>query len=127
MAQRLVRTICPHCKAPQTLSLEYLQTIGFPKEHIHSTTFYKGTGCEECRQLGYQGRNGIHELLVVTEAIRPLVMQRAPSTAIAMKAVEGGMETLRDDGWIKVMNAATTVEEVLRVTQSEEHMKALVD
>ena len=53
--------------------------------------------------------------------------QRAPSTAIAMKAVEGGMETLRDDGWIKVMNAATTVEEVLRVTQSEEHMKALVD
>ncbi len=127
MAQRLVRTICPHCKAPQTLSLDYLQSIGFPKEHIHSTTFYKGTGCEECRQLGYQGRNGIHELLVVTESIRPLVMQRAASTTIAQKAIEDGMETLRDDGWIKVMNAATTVEEVLRVTQSEEHMKSLVD
>ena len=63
----------------------------------------------------------------MTESIRPLVMQRAASTTIAQKAIEDGMETLRDDGWIKVMNAATTVEEVLRVTQSEEHMKALVD
>ncbi len=127
MAQRLVRTICPHCKAPQKLSPDYLHQIGFPEQHIGTTTFYKGTGCEECRQLGYQGRNGIHELLVVTEAIRPLVMQRAAATSIAQKAIENGMETLRDDGWIKVMNAATTVEEVLRVTQSEEHMKSLLD
>jgi type II secretory ATPase GspE/PulE/Tfp pilus assembly ATPase PilB-like protein len=105
----------------------YLRKIGFPAQDIASTTFYKGTGCEECRMLGYQGRQGIHELLVVTEALRPLVMQRAPASNIAMKAMEGGMRNLRMDGWHKVKKGITTLEEVLRVTQSEEHMKSLVD
>jgi type II secretion system protein E len=127
MAQRLVRTICPHCKTPQQVDPEYLRKIGFPAHEAASVTFYRGLGCEECRMLGYQGRQGIHELLVVTEAIRPLVMQRAPASNIAQKAVEGGMKNLRQDGWLKVKNGITTLEEVLRVTQSEEHMKSLVD
>jgi general secretion pathway protein E/type IV pilus assembly protein PilB len=127
MAQRLVRTICPHCKTEQNVERDYLLKIGFPEEDIHTTKFYKGVGCEECRQLGYQGRTGIYELLVVTDPIRSLVMNRAPSTAIAAKAVELGMRTLRQDGWKKVKDGITTIEEVLRVTQTEEHLDLIED
>ncbi|MEN9674132.1 MAG: hypothetical protein RIS76_28 [Verrucomicrobiota bacterium] len=126
MAQRLVRTICPHCKVPQKVDYDYLVRIGFPEHEIASTTFLKGIGCEECRQLGYQGRTGIHELLVVGEAIRPLVMNRAPSSDIAHLAKNLGMRTLREDGWRKVKAGVTTLEEVLRVTQTEEHVRSLL-
>ncbi|HAB19049.1 MAG TPA: secretion system protein E, partial [Verrucomicrobiales bacterium] len=126
MAQRLVRTICPHCKTPQKVDRDYLLRIGFPEHEIVSTIFYKGIGCEECRQLGYQGRTGIHELLVVDESIRPLVMNRAPASNIAMAAKNQGMRTLREDGWRKVKAGITTVEEVLRVTQTEEHVRSLI-
>jgi type II secretion system protein E len=126
MAQRLVRTICPHCKTPQRVDHEYLGKIGFPADQIESTTFLKGVGCEECRQLGYQGRTGIHELLVMSEAIRPLVMNRAPATTIAAMARQQAMRTLREDGWRKVRLGITTIEEVLRVTQTEEHVKGLI-
>lgn len=127
MAQRLVRTICPHCKAPQQIEKDYLLRIGFPEAHINTTTFYKGGGCDECRQLGYQGRTGIYELLVLTEEIRPLVLNRTSASMIAQKAIEQGMLTLRMDGWEKVRAGVTTIEEVLRVTQSEEHLAALMD
>ncbi|MCS7089733.1 MAG: ATPase, T2SS/T4P/T4SS family [Verrucomicrobiota bacterium] len=125
MAQRLVRTICPLCKAEQKVEKEYLQRIGFPVSDIETARFYHGLGCEECRQLGYQGRTGIYELLVVSEPIRSLVMSRAPASTIAQKAVELGMRTLRADGWNKVKEGITTIEEVLRVTQIEEHLDAL--
>jgi general secretion pathway protein E/type IV pilus assembly protein PilB len=127
LAQRLVRTICPHCKTPQRVERNYLRKIGFPENEIDTTTFYKGAGCEECRTLGYQGRLGIYELLLVTEAIRPLVMSRAPASTIAHEAIKNGMRTLRVDGWNKVKEGKTTLEEVLRVTQTEEHMKSLVE
>ena len=126
MAQRLVRTICPHCSQPQRIDREYLLKVGFPEDEIDSTDFRKGVGCERCRQLGYQGRTGIHELLVVTEAIRPLVMNRASAAAIGDVARRQGMRTLRQDGWRKVKAGVTTVEEVLRVTQTEEHVKGLI-
>ena len=70
---------------------------------------------------------GIYELLILNEAIRPLVMNRAPASTIAQRAIEQGMRTLRTDGWNKVKLGLTTLEEVLRVTQTEEHMKSLVD
>lgn len=127
MAQRLVRTICPHCKTEQKIERDYLLKIGFPPEDIDTAVFYKGMGCEECRQLGYQGRTGIYELLIMSDAIRSLVMNRAPSTAIAQKAIEQGMRTLRQDGWKKVKAGITTVEEVLRVTQTEEHFDLIED
>ena len=126
MAQRLVRTICPHCSQPQKIDRDFLVRAGFPEDEIDSTVFRKGVGCEQCRQLGYQGRTGIHELLVVTEAIRPLVMNRASAAAIGDVARRQGMRTLRQDGWRKVKAGVTTVEEVLRVTQTEEHVKGLI-
>jgi type II secretory ATPase GspE/PulE/Tfp pilus assembly ATPase PilB-like protein len=127
LAQRLVRTICVHCKVEQKVSRDYLLRIGFPEAEIETAKFWKGTGCEECRQLGYQGRMGIYELLILNEAIRPLILQRAPASTIAQKAIELGMRTLRTDGWNKVRAGQTTIEEVLRVTQTEEHLKSLVD
>ena len=127
MAQRLVRTICKHCSKEQKVERDYLLRVGFPEAEIETTKFYKGTGCEECRQLGYQGRTGIHELLVVTEAIRPLIMSRAPASTIAQRALEQGMRSLRTDGWEKVKNGTTTIEEVLRVTQTEEHLSSLLE
>ncbi|MBI5799336.1 MAG: type II/IV secretion system protein [Verrucomicrobia bacterium] len=127
MAQRLVRTICPKCKVEQQVERDYLARIGFPADEVATTQFMRGTGCEDCRMLGYQGRQGIHELLLVTEALRPLIMNRAPASAIAQRAQQDGMRTLRTDGWKKVQAGITTIEEVLRVTQTEEHLKALME
>src|SRR6266568_2568130 len=127
MAQRLVRNICVHCKQEQKVERDYLRRIGFPAHEIETAKFYHGAGCEQCRQLGYQGRLGIYELLILHEAIRPLILNRAPATTIAQRAIDHGMRTLRLDGWNKVMAGRTTIEEVLRVTQIEEHLKSLVD
>ncbi len=127
MAQRLVRTICPHCKAEQKVERDYLLKIGFPEEEIATTKFMRGAGCEECRGLGYQGRLAIYELLVLNEALRPLILNRSSSTTIAQKAMDQGMRTLRTDGWTKVKNGITTIEEVLRVTQIEEHLDSLAE
>ena len=124
-AQRLVRTICPHCKTEQKVDRDYLRKIGFPENEIETAKFWHGVGCENCRQQGYQGRKGIYELLIVTEALRPLIMNRASATTIAQRAIEAGMRTLRTDGWKKVKEGTTTIEEVLRVTQMEEHMETL--
>ena len=124
-AQRLVRTICPHCKTEQKVDHDYLRRIGFPEADIGVAKIWHGAGCEECRQQGYQGRKGIYELLIVTEALRPLIMNRANATTIAQRAIEAGMRTLRTDGWKKVKEGTTTIEEILRVTQMEEHMESL--
>ena len=127
MAQRLVRTICPHCKTEQKVERDYLLKIGFPEEEIATTQFMRGAGCEECRGLGYQGRLAIYELLVLNEGLRPLILNRSSSTTIAQKAMEQGMRTLRTDGWNKVKQGITTIEEVLRVTQIEEHLDSLAE
>src|SRR5687768_11343923 len=117
---------CHINKTEQKVERNYLRKIGFPEDEIETAKFYKGAGCEACRQLGYQGRMGIYELLLLNEAIRPLILNRAPSSTIAQRAIEQGMRTLRYDGWTKVKAGLTTIEEVLRVTQTEEHLAALV-
>lgn len=122
MAQRLVRTICKNCSTPQSMELNYLRRIGYPEKDIASTVFRKGVGCEQCRQQGYQGRMGIYELLLVTEELRTPILARSPSSTISQIAIEQGMRLLREDGWDKVKQGLTTVEEVLRVTQVEQHL-----
>jgi type II secretory ATPase GspE/PulE/Tfp pilus assembly ATPase PilB-like protein len=111
----------------QKVERDFLRKINFPEKDIETAKFWRGAGCEDCRQLGYQGRMGIYELLILNEAIRPLVMNRAPASTIAQRAIDEGMRTLRTDGWNKVKAGLTTIEEVLRVTQTEEHMQSLVD
>ncbi len=126
MAQRLVRTICTSCRQEQTVDPAYLKRIGFPEEQTASAKFYKGLGCDDCRQFGYQGRTGIYELLVLNDEVRPLILSRAAASAIAERAINGRakMRTLRMDGWLKAVNGTTTLEEVLRVTQTEEQRTA---
>lgn len=127
MAQRLVRTICPHCKTEQKVERDYLKKIGYPEDQIETARFWRGVGCEACRELGYQGRMGIYEILILTESLRPMILNRAAASTIAQRAMEEGMRSLRVDGWRKVNAGLTTIEEVLRVTQTEEHMNALAE
>jgi len=127
MAQRLVRTICPSCITEQIVDRAYLQKIGYPAADIATARFWRGVGCEECRQLGYQGRKGIYEILMMTEAIRPLILNRSQLPRLPRRPSRKAMRTLRMDGWKKVKARETTLEEVLRVTQTEEHMKSLVE
>jgi general secretion pathway protein E/type IV pilus assembly protein PilB len=123
IAQRLVRTICPDCRQLTGYPVDYLKEIGA----LVSPTFkyYKGAGCESCRQTGYRGRTAIYEICVLTEGLRRLVISKAPGTDLKQRATFDGMETLRQDGWRRVGLGQTTVEEVVRVTQSDEGIAEL--
>lgn len=117
IAQRLVRTICPHCKEPVEIPLESLMELGVREEDIQDGfRAYRGKGCSKCDYRGYKGRTAIFEMMEVDEGIRELVLRRAPATEIKRQALSGGMRTLRDSGILKVKRGITTVEEVLRVT-----------
>src|SRR3954463_7499273 len=120
IAQRLVRTICPECKTLAGYPVEYLHELGvtFPPDF----KFYRGTGCDHCRQTGYQGRVAIYEICVVTEPLRRLILQKRDGSELKQCAIAQGMETLRHDGWRRVGQGITTIEEVVRVTQTDEVM-----
>ena len=124
MAQRLVRTICPECKAEQEVSKDYLLKVDFPPTQISTAKFWHGTGCDVCGERGYQGRTGIYELLQNSEAIQALVIDSAAATVIGQQARSEGMLTLRDYGWNRASAGVTTIEEVLRVTQAAEDLEA---
>lgn len=113
LAQRLVRVICPFCKKPFTVPPEIADKVQLPETVV---TYY-GTGCEECRFTGYKDRTGIFELMVMTEGIRHLVLEKSSSDVIRQIAVSQGMQILRECGWQKVKEGITTIDEVLRVTQ----------
>jgi len=118
IAQRLVRTICQDCKAETGYDVDYLKEIGapFPKD----MKFYKGAGCDHCRHTGYRGRAAIYELCMITQPLQRLVIKKATGADLKARATLDGMSTLRTDGWRRVLNGQTTVEEVVRVTQVDE-------
>jgi general secretion pathway protein E/type IV pilus assembly protein PilB len=121
IAQRLVRTICPECSEEVEYPADYLAEIGFPVKEL-GTKFMRGKGCEQCRHTGYQGRAAIYEICVVTEPLRKLIMQKKDGGELKQCAIAEGMETLRQDGWRRVARGNTTIEEVVRVTQTDEVM-----
>jgi type II secretory ATPase GspE/PulE/Tfp pilus assembly ATPase PilB-like protein len=121
IAQRLVRTICPECAEKVEYPGEYLGEIGFPVKEL-GTKFMRGKGCDHCRQTGYQGRAAIYEICVVTEPLRKMIMQKRDGGELKQCAIAEGMETLRQDGWRRVAGGSTTIEEVVRVTQTDEVM-----
>ena len=118
LAQRLLRTICPDCTAPAVYAPSHLREIGFPEEMGH--TFHRGAGCDHCRHTGYQGRMAIHEICVITDRLRKLIVNKAGGNLLKQAATQGGMKTLRNDGWRRVAEGRTTIEEVLRVTQVDD-------
>lgn len=124
MAQRLVRTLCPECKTEQEVSKDYLLKVGFPPTQIPQAKFWHGTGCDACGERGYQGRTGLYELLQNSETIQQLVIDEAAATVIGKQARSEGMLTLRDYGWDRALAGVTSIEEVLRVTQSAEDPEA---
>lgn len=121
IAQRLVRTICPECVEKVEYPSEYLAEIGFPTAEL-GTKFNRGNGCDDCRHTGYQGRTAIYEICVVTEPLRKLIMQKKDGGELKQCAIAERMETLRQDGWRRVAKGDTTIEEVVRVTQTDEVM-----
>lgn len=123
LAQRLVRTICPDCKTTFVPTGEEEVPIDFPK--LDPTTnepwqhLYKGTGCRNCRNSGYRGRTGIHELLINSDVVRDLIVQKVNASVIRMEALKQGMRTLRQDGFYKCINGTTTLDEVGRTTAGD--------
>lgn len=120
MAQRLVRRVCPECRVRYRPTREEIEEIGITPQQLGGREIYKqGPGCGNCKGKGYRGRTGIHELLVVDDEIRALVMKNADAATIRRTATAHGMNTLREDGAEKVLAGITTIEEVLRVTQDD--------
>ncbi len=121
IAQRLVRLICEKCKTPVKNKEEILREMSRDiKFDANKAEIFEGKGCEACRFTGYRGRTGIHEIIVMQDAIREMILERASSQQIKQKAVLLGMRTLRQDGLQKVLSGLTTFTEVVRVTQQEE-------
>ncbi len=119
MGQRLIRTVCPSCKHTYTPTPEELEDFGATPEDVRDITFYKGAGCDECAYTGYKGRMGMFEMLIMTDEIRELVLQRATTDQIHAMAAHQGMSTMRNDGWLKICLGVTTFEEVARQTPRE--------
>jgi len=119
VGQRLIRTVCPLCKIPYSPTDEELLDFAVKREEIMDIPDLKfsiGKGCDECAHTGYKGRMGIFELLVVNETIRDLILERASADEINRLGIEQGMQTMRQDGWLKICMGLTTFEEVTRQT-----------
>jgi len=116
LAQRLVRTLCPHCREPYTASPELVRTYGLATAGCGST-LYRPRGCPACGGTGFHGRTTIAELLVVSDAIRELILAHTEATGIQRAAVNEGMSTMFVDGLQKALAGITTLEEVIRVTR----------
>jgi len=149
LAQRLVRVLCPHCKTPFEATNDELEELGLTPERMRARTarklkeqsryypkgvreadpletpfleppiFYKPKGCDKCANTGFTGRRGIYELLLMDDAVGPLVLRNADSQTVKRTAHEQGMDSLRDDGARKVIAGLTSVEEVLVATQED--------
>ncbi|MFP6858125.1 MAG: GspE/PulE family protein [Roseibacillus sp.] len=116
LAQRLVRTICKDCRTPYEPNEMILNQLGLSAHELGEKNFFTGRGCDTCGDSGLRGRRGLFELLDVTDPIRELITDRAPTVVIKQKAIEMGMTTLREDGLRNIYDGITTIEEVLKYT-----------
>jgi type IV pilus assembly protein PilB len=115
LGQRLVRTLCPVCKVSYVPDASMLESL-YDGQSMIAGSFYKTGSCPECHQLGYKGRKGLFELMLVEDSLRDLILERAPALEIKRRALELGMTTLRQSGIDAVEEGLTTVEEVLNYT-----------
>ncbi len=121
MAQRLARRICSNCKEEYIPPRELVLKFGHDPELEPEMKFYRGRGCDKCKQSGFRGRMGIHELMVVNEEIGEMIVRRAPVSELREAARSNGMLTLQEDGFRKCLDGFTTVEEVMRVVFTGGH------
>jgi general secretion pathway protein E/type IV pilus assembly protein PilB len=118
MAQRLVRTVCSDCKTEYEPE-HHEVPADFPRPDKVALRLWKGAGCRSCRNTGFRGRMGIYELMVTGDTIRDMCVQRVNASHIRNQALKEGMLTLRQDGWRKVLQGKTTIDEVARVTAGD--------
>lgn len=121
LAQRLVRQICPNCRESYVTAREMLLRFGLPlpdevgSETAGEITLFRGRGCDKCKNTGYKGRTGVHELMIITDELRDLMLSKSPSHVLRGQAVKDGMKTMHIDATAKILMGITTVDEVLRV------------
>ncbi len=123
-AQRLVRRVCSECKKPVKLDPAILEELGMIPKQVEESVFYKGEGCSFCNQTGYRGRMAVHEILVINDEVRDLILKRADSNQIKEKARQLGMLTLRESALLKLSAGLTTAEEVMGATARDESLEA---
>lgn len=116
LAQRLVRRICTNCRTAYEPSQDLIDILEVDPLEIADKDFFYGEGCPQCSSTGYRGRVGLFEMIVISDAIRQLINDRAPTLAIKQKALEQGMRSLRDDGLRAIFDGNSTIEEVLKYT-----------
>jgi general secretion pathway protein E len=119
LAQRLVRVICPECREADELDVAAVRKMGIKSEVDGALQVFRGKGCAACSFTGYHGRTGIYEFLVISEEIQRLILEKTDANLIRQKALALGMKTLWDDGWRKVEQGVTTLDDLLRVTKEE--------
>lgn len=119
LAQRLLRTLCSHCKEPYEPGLEVRQSTGLARFRPSDQPIFRAVGCEHCRQSGYRGRTGIHELLVLDEPMRRAIIEGLDANALNSLAAGSGMLSLFEDGLRKVAAGVTSLDELARVTQDQ--------
>lgn len=119
MAQRLVRMICPKCKEPDMPTKAEIQAAGITPDQLATATFMRGRGCANCNHTGYRGRKGIFEMMKMTGAVREMTFKRESSVVLRRQARLNGMRTLLEDGVIKALKGATTLEEILSTCHHE--------
>ncbi len=119
MAQRLVRIVCPKCKAPDQPSAAEIKAAGYTPEQLKSANFQRGRGCGHCNHTGYRGRKGIFEMMRLNSAIREMTFKREPTQTIRRQSRLLGMRTLLEDGLHKALTGMTTLEEVLSTCHHE--------
>ena len=116
LGQRLLRSICPNCRTTYKPNEALLAQLELSRRDIGAKEFHYGKGCDTCNNTGYKGRKGIYELMKITDPIRELINERAPTVTLKQKAIELGMVTLRQDGLRSIFAGDTTIEEVLKYT-----------
>jgi type IV pilus assembly protein PilB len=116
LAQRLLRRICKVCRTAYEPDKEVINMLDVDALEITNKKFYFGKGCAECSRSGYRGRQGLFELMTITDSLRTMISQRAPTLVLKQKAIEVGMRPLREDGIRCIFDGHTTIEEVLKYT-----------
>ncbi|MFK8137341.1 MAG: type II secretion system ATPase GspE [Bdellovibrionales bacterium] len=120
LAQRLVRVLCPQCKAPYEPTPEELVTLDITREEAQAAKIHRPMGCNECNHKGYIGRTIISEVMLISDEIRSLILQRLDGGTVKKEAINQGMRVMRDDGVKKILNGITSIEEVLSSTQLDD-------
>jgi type II secretory ATPase GspE/PulE/Tfp pilus assembly ATPase PilB-like protein len=121
----LVRIICNDCKVAYKPADEAFRSVGVDPEQWRDATFYRGEGCEKCRNTGYRGREAVFEILPFWAEIQRLTVERAPGNVIKKEALALGMRTLLQDGWERIAKGITTFDEVLKVARESESLSEL--